>query len=72
MTTRKLVVVTQNRLTAAALVKRIGILAALAGSLSGCMGSTGWRFEVGVSPVKQLNNQAGLTQEGTNKGGVKY
>ena len=28
----------------------------------GCMSSTGWRFEVGVSPVKQLNNQAGLTQ----------
>mgnify|MGYP000993686107 CR=1 FL=1 len=31
--------------------------------LSGCAGSTGWRFEIGVSPVKELNNQAGLKQE---------
>ncbi len=31
--------------------------------LSGCAGSTGWRFEIGVSPVKQLDNRAGLTQE---------
>jgi hypothetical protein len=31
--------------------------------LSSCAGSTGWRFEIGVSPVKQLSNTAGLTQE---------
>jgi hypothetical protein len=30
---------------------------------SGCAGSTGWRFEIGISPVKQLNNQAGLKQQ---------
>ena len=35
---------------------------------SGCAGSTGWRFEIGVSPVKSLNNQAGLTQEATQNG----
>jgi hypothetical protein len=38
-----------------------GLLAALI--LSSCAGSTGWRFEIGVSPVKQLDNRAGLTQE---------
>jgi hypothetical protein len=32
-------------------------------ALTGCAGSTGWRFEIGVSPVKQLDNRAGLTQE---------
>lgn len=31
--------------------------------LSSCAGSTGWRFEIGVSPVKQLSNTAGLAQE---------
>ena len=36
--------------------------------LTGCAGSTGWRFEIGVSPVKSLNNQAGLTQEATQNG----
>jgi len=42
----------------------LGLTAALAISiLSGCGGSTGWRFEVGVSPVKELNNQAGIKQE---------
>jgi len=42
----------------------LGITAALGVSiLSGCAGSTGWRFEIGVSPVKELNNQAGLKQE---------
>jgi len=42
--------------------------------LSGCAGSTGWRFEIGVSPVKQLNNQAGLTQEDVQQQvkGAKY
>ena len=34
--------------------------------LTGCAGSTGWRFEIGVSPVKQLDNRAGLTQETEN------
>lgn len=34
--------------------------------LSSCAGSTGWRFEIGVSPVKQLDNRAGLTQEAEN------
>jgi hypothetical protein len=38
-----------------------GLLAAIL--LTGCAGSTGWRFEIGVSPVKQLDNRAGLTQE---------
>jgi len=39
----------------------LGSLAAII--LSSCAGSTGWRFEIGVSPVKQLDNRAGLTQE---------
>ena len=40
---------------------------------TGCATDTGWRFEVGVSPVKQLSNTAGLAQEGvTAKQGVKY
>ncbi len=30
--------------------------------LSGCASETGWRFEIGVSPVKELNNNAGLKQ----------
>ena len=38
-----------------------GLLAAII--LSSCAGSTGWRFEIGVSPVKQLSNTAGLSQE---------
>lgn len=48
------------------------LLLALGISLSACGNTTGWRFEVGVSPVKELNNKAGLTQEVTtdslNKG----
>jgi len=36
---------------------------------SGCGGSTGWRFEIGVSPVKELSNTAGIKQEKEN---VKY
>lgn len=45
------------------MIKKItaGLLAALL--FTGCAGSTGWRFEIGVSPVKQLDNRAGLTQE---------
>lgn len=36
--------------------------------ISGCSSSTGWRFEVGVSPVKQLDNHAGLQQtDGDNE-----
>lgn len=31
--------------------------------LTGCADSTGWRFEVGISPVKSLTNTAGLKQE---------
>lgn len=31
--------------------------------LTGCGGSTGWRFEFGVSPVKELSNTAGIKQE---------
>ena len=30
--------------------------------LNGCASSTGWRFEIGISPVKELSNQAGLKQ----------
>lgn len=30
---------------------------------TGCASSTGWRFEIGVSPVKSLDNRAGLVQE---------
>jgi hypothetical protein len=30
--------------------------------LPGCAPETGWRFEIGVSPVKELNNNAGLKQ----------
>ena len=39
------------------------ILIGLGISLSACAGSTGWRVEFGISPVKSLNNQAGLKQE---------
>lgn len=39
------------------------LLLALGISLSACAPSTGRRFEIGISPVKQLNNQAGLSQE---------
>ncbi len=35
--------------------------------VSGCGGSTGWRFEIGVSPVKELSNTAGIKQEPTPK-----
>jgi len=31
--------------------------------LSSCGSATGWRFEIGVSPVKQLDNRAGLSQD---------
>lgn len=37
-------------------------------TLSGCAGSTGWRFEIGISPVKELNNQAGLKQQEAKNG----
>jgi hypothetical protein len=39
----------------------MGLLASII--LSSCAGSTGWRFEIGVSPVKQLSNTAELKQE---------
>jgi len=39
------------------------ILLGLGISLSACGGSTGWRFEIGVSPVKELSNTAGIKQE---------
>lgn len=51
------------------MLKRIAVIAVIA-MLSGCANSTGWRFEIGISPVKQLDNRAGLTQE-TNKEGEK-
>jgi hypothetical protein len=33
--------------------------------LSSCGGSTGWRVEFGVSPIKSLHNSAGISQEGS-------
>ena len=42
---------------------KIAMVLLAAHVLMGCAGSTGWRFEIGVSPVKQLDNRAGLTQE---------
>jgi hypothetical protein len=30
--------------------------------VTGCATSTGWRFEIGVSPVKSLDNRVGLAQ----------
>ena len=50
-------------------VGSILMILALAGIitwLSGC-GSTGWRFEVGVSPVTGLDNRATLTQQEMQK-----
>ena len=38
------------------------VLAAIIVVSSGCAGETGWRFEIGVSPVKELSNTAGLKQ----------
>lgn len=46
-----------QRLVCTAILLLLGI------SLSACAGSTGWRFEIGISPVKQLDNRAGLTQD---------
>ncbi len=46
------------------------LLAAIICLLSGCASETGWRFEIGVSPVKELNNQAGLKQAPPEK--VRY
>jgi len=45
------------------MMKSIAVIGIVALMLSGCASSTGWRFEIGVSPVKQLDNRAGLTQE---------
>lgn len=42
------------------------ILAVIVIAQTGCAGSTGWRFEIGVSPVKELSNTAGLKQEREN------
>lgn len=39
---------------------------------SGCASSTGWRFEIGISPVKQLDNRAGLSQEKEAQNGKRY
>lgn len=47
------------------------LLLAFGISLSACGGSTGWRFEIGVSPVKELSNTAGIKQEMEPKG-AKY
>jgi hypothetical protein len=42
-------------------MKRI-IIVALVVFCTGCANSTGWRFEIGISPVKSLSNTAGLKQ----------
>lgn len=44
-------------------MKRIMILAVIAMLATGCANSTGWRFEIGISPVKSLSNTAGLKQQ---------
>ena len=54
------------------IVVKLAAIAFLIGALSGCMGSTGWRFEIGVSPVKSLKNEAGLTQESEAAKGGRY
>lgn len=41
------------------------LLFAVAVALSGCGATRGWRFEIGVSPVSNLENKAGLTEEGS-------
>lgn len=50
-------------------IKSAGIIVAILCALlvaftqTGCAGSTGWRVEFGVSPIKSLDNRAGLVQE---------
>ena len=39
------------------------LLLAFAFAFSGCMPTRGWRFEIGVSPVSELNNRAGLKSQ---------
>jgi len=39
----------------------------LAVVLAGCSGNRGWRFEIGVSPVSNLHNTAGLTDNENKK-----
>lgn len=64
---------TKNEKIALALLKkamelrRVIVLSLLAVSVSACASETGWRFEVGVSPVKELNNQAGIKQAPPSK-----
>lgn len=36
-------------------------------NLTGCGSTRGWRFEIGVSPVSNLENKAGLTDTVKNQ-----
>ena len=47
------------------------LLMILGCTLGGCGSSRGWRFEIGVSPVSNLHNQAGLTEQNENEDGGK-
>lgn len=40
----------------------LALVLVVMGSQVGCASRTGWRFEIGVSPVKSLDNRAGLEQ----------
>lgn len=51
-------------------LRKLVLACGLVALLSGCASETGWRFEIGVSPVKELNNQAGLKQVPAEK--VRY
>ena len=39
--------------------------------LAGCGFTRGWRFEIGVAPVSQLENQAGLVDHEKNYSSAK-
>lgn len=39
------------------------LAAIIIGICTGCTPNRGWRFEIGVSPVSNLENKAGLTDK---------
>lgn len=42
-----------------AVLKWVGVLLVFA-TVTGCSAQNGWRFEIGVSPVNNLKNEAGF------------
>lgn len=59
---------TENEMVAFILNAILGsIIVGLALTLTGCASSHGWRFEIGVSPVNDLDNNAGFSAQGAAK-----